>query len=540
MNLATPNKIDNAVGIDTASCGPYILEDQIADTPHNVNSLELDNYGNGFKVIRAMRYHVGMGVGAAITHTACSSFGLSAGVAAVKSGQTVFTRFVEGIGDIKNIRKKIPFEVEEFDHWKLGESVSYLTEGGVVFMAGAGFRPVIGVGTKYMITGGWKYSIKKTGCDTVTLKVMKVKAKTGAAYTGTTFVSLSSAKMKSMANGFKFRVYLKDPAAAIAYEEALKGNMEPLQEMANDPLHSSVQKIENVEVNMEGKRKKLSVGIPFLYFKKQTSRYLQYQDVDYLEQDKKKISNYGIFVKDKKARTVTKHKNQQVLFYGGVADLKDNYDESLSRDYNGFFTFSYENDWGESWKFKKGLEKLMATTGMEEYLYASIPKKEKLGYIEILTKVKFPKQYMDFLMKKASQGDGALAGFHKKALLELNDYLSDGKDPYRICPANIGKDRLSRAGLRTCKKKFVKEIAKSIAKIQGSLIKMKETLSVNQKAFSGQVARLGENIVKNRFLFKSFFNEGKQCGLDLEHKIFGKRVSYFRKTFKFDVKASCQ
>ena len=525
------------------SCGPTILEQDLVATPLTADRLEYGHYDNGFKVIRSMKYHIGMGVGSTISHGDLSWLGVSFGVSAVKSGEVVFTRYVAPnknnsiLKNYKKIRKKIPFKAAEFSHWNLGESVSYLTEGGVLLKAGVGFKPLFGIGTKYLLSGGWKYYIKKVTCDSIILKVLKTKVRTGSAHSGTLFVTLTASQMKNMGNGFKYSINLSNEVAVKAYEEALTGKMDLLQELAADPLEQSVTRVESVKVSTQGRRKKLSLGIPYLFLRKQSARLYQYQDIEFYKNQTEKISHYGIYLRDKKSTTITKHKNRQVVFYGGIAELKDNANNMLTNDYSGVFGFSYENDWGKAWKLNSAINEINVDSGLNNYTKARLPQgivgKTKLGYIEVNTKVKFPKKYLDSLMEMSAVNDHAFDVHRERSLKALEKYLSDNNDPDRLCPANLGSTSISERGVKRCSKKLKKEINIAYKIITSSLQRMYLILKTDKKEFAHSIARMGERMVKNRFIFQEFFKLGKKCGVSLQYKIFGTEISYFNKNFNF-------
>ncbi|MBT7609473.1 MAG: hypothetical protein HN576_06940 [Bacteriovoracaceae bacterium] len=125
---------------------------------------------------------------------------------------------------------------------------------------------------------------------------------------------------------------------------------------------------------------------------------------------------------------------------------------------------------------KSGQKEINEFTGLEKYLKASLPNEvannDKLGYVEINTLVNFPKDYLKKLMVMRSRSDYSLKKYNALALKKLNVYLEDSIDPYRICPANIGKDSLSKRGVRWCRKKLSKDIDISFENINSALQNM--------------------------------------------------------------------
>ena len=390
-----------------------------------------------------------------------------------------------------------------------------------------------------MVTGGWRYLVQKVGCDTVELRVMKSKIKSGGVYVGTVFSHVSANKLEDSATGFTYRIYLGDASAAFAYEEAMNGDLQQLQKLAAYPLDSSVQKIQNNEIRVSGKNKKFQFGVPFLFNRSETGRYLELTNTDLLEEDARQESTYGIYVKEKTARTITKHKKRTQLFYGGVATLQDRFRGTTTQDYSGTFQYAYENDWAKSWKLRSAISEVAELTGLEAYTYAQVPGSNQtdLEYAEVKTDVQFPKAYLDKLMK-VNRSRSGLGTLRKTALVELDKYLSDGKDPYSLC-AKEGSSMDSSEKAR-CKSAYTRKIKKSFDSIASALHNMADAVAKDKKAFAKAIASFGEHTWDNRFTFKAMVNQGQECGVSIAHNVGGKRVTFMKKLFEFPVKASCK
>ena len=524
INLSATSGTGNESLVGTTGCVPHTRINEIPNTPLSVKTVTLDETSGGYMIERHMNYTVGLGAGAIFTNTAWSKFGIPVGVSAIKDAKTTFIKYVDDLRDEKETSYKIPFSAQELNDLKVGESVFYETEGGIVFGGAAGYGPLAAIGTTYVTQGGFRYFIEKEGCDTVKLQIMKDKINSAAVYAGNILTSISAEKLKDLSSGFSFRIYIGDKNAAHAYEEALKGDLTLLQNLAADTTDSSVQKVQTTEVRIDGSSKKFLFGLPFMWRKTETGQYVEASNVDYHEDDTKQVSTYGIFQKENKARLIGKHKEKAETFYGGIAELKDNYKGTTTSDYNGAFEWKYENDWGKTWKLRSAISELNNDTGLNEYLQINVPgeNQDNLGYIELKAKVELPKIYVDALMESSNKNVG-LRSLKDEAIKQLDNFCN-----------------LDQQDQRNCVETNKKKIDEKFIKISNSLQTMSKFVKVDPKAFAKAFAGFGEQIWTNQFIFKAVVNKGKTCGLTFTQDISGKRLSYVKKVFKFGPDTNCQ
>gem|GEM_PF-6639566 len=111
-------------------------------------------------------------------------------------------------------------------------------------------------------------------------------------------------------------------------------------------------------------------------------------------------------------------------------------------------------------------------------------------------------------------------------------------DESRICPWNIGKDRLSSVGVSICTKTFAKQMAKKTNQIKG-ILRDASSSSANDKKFSKTMAKFGEVVWSNPFLFKQIVNRGIMCGLKANVEITGQRISKATKSLSIGDTTQC-
>jgi hypothetical protein len=201
----------------------------------------------------------------------------------------------------------------------------------------------------------------------------------------------------------------------------------------------------------------------------------------------------------------------------------------VSSDINGTFNWLYEDDHSSSKKLAKYLKRLAAKTGMLAISTISAPEKEKLGFVEVNFTVNLNPNYLNSLMKSTTERS-PLPSIWGQAQTQMEGYFARGMDELRICGWNIGKDRLSEAGVKICTKAYRKKIAKSANKIAKQLEKMKNAKNESSSAYARESARFGQLVWENPFVFRSVTENGFKCGADQTLTIAGKRISQYQNT----------
>ncbi|MBI2522599.1 MAG: hypothetical protein HYV97_19420 [Bdellovibrio sp.] len=498
--------------------------------------LELDNFINGFKVVKQIDYNLGIGVAGVLTHTAVPGVGASLGIAPYGGSKVVFTNYASDELALKDMKRRVPFKANEAQELQVGESVLLDQKGGLFIGAGISAYG-LGIGGKVIIEGHFKTYVERLSDDKVLTSIFTDKVMGGSLYTSIGILALSQNKIREMSEGFNYIIDLSDEDGSNAYEALLKGDLTLAEQVADLSPLRAVKRTETLQRKLVGNSRRLTLGIPFISLSAGEGLFLEHSyrvnHQDGLSTD----MEYGIYQKSSSSRMLTHHKSVSQVFVGGTAETQDQTLGRISKIMEAKFNWKYDDDHGTSKKFQKYLRNLKGRTGLDEFLNVLIADKEKLAYTEVNFNLTYPDLYLRYLLAKGNEEDFA-NDVQIRAHELMVEYFKDQIDQDRICPWNVGSDNLSVIATKICVKTFAKQIAKKTA--QFSLLaattraKQKEA-----KKFAKSLAHLGELIWSNPFLFRSLVEQGRKCGLTADLVITGKRISYLKRELVSKPDASC-
>ncbi len=502
----------------------------------SVGILELDNFANGFKVVKQVDYNIGLGVAGVLTHTSLPGIGASIGIAPYGGTKVVFTNYTNDLAGLKEVKRHIPFKASEAQELQVGESVLLEQKGGLFIGAGISAYG-LGIGGKVIIEGNFKTYVERLDNDKVLTGIFTDKVVGASLYTTAGILALSQNRIKEMSEGFNYIIDLSDETGRTAYEALLKGNLTQAEQVADLSPLRAVKRTETLQRKLVGNSRRLTLGIPFISLSTGEGLFLEHSyrvnHVDGLSTD----MSYGIFQKSTTGRLLTRHSSTSQVFVGGTAETKDQDLGVVSKMSEGKFSWKYDDDHGTSGKFNRYLRKLKARTGLDEFLNVLVGEKEKLGYTEINFNVTYPDLYVRFLL-----GQGTTEDFSNDVQVRAHElmveYFKDKVDEDRICPWNVGDASLSDIGAKICVKTYAKQIAKKTAQLI-ALLASSRGKQKDAAGFAKSLAKVGELIWSNPFLFRSMVEKGRACGLTAELNITGKRMTYMKRELVSKTDSSC-
>ncbi|HAZ14902.1 MAG: hypothetical protein A2X86_21230 [Bdellovibrionales bacterium GWA2_49_15] len=498
--------------------------------------VELDNYLNGFKVVKQIDYNLGVGVAGVLTHTYLPGIGASIGIAPYGGSKMVYTNYASDESALKDLKRRMPFKASEALELKVGESVLLDQKGGLFIGAGISAYG-LGIGGKVIIEGHFKTYVERMTDEKVLASIFTDKVVGASVYTSAGILGLSQNRVRELSEGFNYIIDLSDETGRSAYEALVKGNLTQAEKVADLSPLRAVKRTETLQRKLVGNSRRLTLGIPFINLSVGEGLFLEHSyrvnHVDGLYTD----MEYGIFQKSSSSRLITRHKSVSQVFVGGTAETKDQTLAVVSKLTEGKFSWKYDDDHGTSKKFNRYLRNLRGRTGLEEFLNVQIADKEKLGYTEINFNVTYPDLYVRYLLSQG-RSDEFANNIQIRAHELMVEYFKDQVDQDRICPWNVGNDSLSAIGTKICVKTFAKQIAKKTAQLS-ALIVATRGKQKDGKKFAKSLANLGELIWSNPFLFRSLVEQGRKCGLSAELVMTGKRISYLKRELVSNSDSTC-
>ncbi len=128
-----------------------------------------------FVVLENKKWDLGLGFESHI-HLPLPGVGLGAGIAYIKGKNYYSLRSLNS----KNERRSalnFPVNAQEFKQWRVGDQLSYMGKGTLVFNVFVGFEPFVHLGPQISKTGVYRLSMRKTNNDSMVVELGSLKSK---------------------------------------------------------------------------------------------------------------------------------------------------------------------------------------------------------------------------------------------------------------------------------------------------------------------------------------------------------------------------
>ena len=181
----------------------------------------------------------------------------------------------------------------------------------------------------------------------------------------------------------------------------------------------------------------------------------------------------------------------------------------------------YQNEKTSGKKLRKEFSKLTKRIGLKENVNLEIPEGD-LGFVRASVEIQLNQGGIQNLLTEK-----ALSNYNNNIDTSIEQVLSIPSERKAFCK--------TKTFFNTCKKIVKRRTLKSIKKGNKLLTEMKEYLSTGQpKKFSKSLARLGRQMMKNRFVFEAFLGQVGKDGVKLRFELQGEMIKPIEKQIKLD------
>ncbi len=489
-------------------------------TPHRKNShdeeLEFNHFENGFRIQKYTSIHFGIGIKNDFFFSNASGFqnliSFTLGLVPAKEKTSLFNYYVDKKENISTSKRKLPVKSEMLEEWQIGDNVLFKSSGGAIFVASAGI-PFLKIGTTIAVLGSWLYYLEKTGHNKVYINATRLKTKSAIAFTNSLTVNAIDNYLIDVGFGHSFEIDLSDFKAAKAYEDMLKGNLVPIQEMANDDKNLAVVNVEINEHRISGNVKSFIFDISLAKLISSKANYYSLSNTQFLRSGLKIDNEYGIYSREILGRTLTRHRNKIKSFYGGITNITDQENKLISTDNKIQFNWNFEKDHFDRESLDHAINDIVQDTGLD-YLKIKTPDIKKLGYARITLRAE-----ADSFFTKAIKGKNREFIFSniQKNMFSMIEAYFNGDDKNQLC--NI------TGIIYPCKTKYTQESIKALSKIK----ELSKLFKENKTKSSAQAyAEFGEQVWTNQFIFKAILEQMKSCGSNIFYEISGEKISDYK------------
>jgi len=488
----------------------------------------------GFRVIHRSDWNIGLGVG--IYGELSFGGGVSIGISAKVDKGTTINKFYPSMEQIKKAKKpKIPKNLKLLKDYSVGDSIAYLTKGGVSFTAGFGF-PLLKVGVNYIGQGKWGVEIQKVGPKSATVKIVKGHIHTFGIGLTAVVTRVASEHFRDYDKNFFYKFDLVDEKMEEIYELMIRGKVNEVQEFhtENKKYHKYITKISEGKSKTTGFRKVRSVTIPFIYnvnYKRGASYTLSNSR---MLNEKMSIEEHrGVYSKDIKSRGyASKAHDRLSLFAGGIQKVtmfKGINEENIQRLF-GSYNYSYEKNKVEPEKFDKELKKIVKKFGYTKEIDFKLPSDYK-GYV----KMEFNASFSDLALKKLLIMAKTVKdiNFGNKRIKPKDYYGKLGEvavNNYFRKVEGAKKEFCTAKAKFHCRIIIRRETRKALNKAYEYLQEMNKWYEEkpNPKKFAKAFADFGEKMLENRFTFHTLMWEMRSQPVKVLLKIKGQGIRPFQ------------
>lgn len=486
-------------------------------------TLEMDTYSNGFKVALQKSFYVSLGASASKWFPENSQWA-SVGVSPTVNNFGVLFADVDNedqINEAKN--RELPRTAQVLENWRVSDSAYWESQGGVALYVGTGVDP-LNVGVFAVATGGWTNFLQKTGPNKVYVERAKKNIKSVSFGAGISYPNISIEKVAEDAAGFAYEFTLESNESIEAFERFMAGDNTKAQELEKFS-DRGVLKISNTAETRLGISRSFGVATPFLpILSFKTSVENSYdQSSENTVWDEGTYKDVGMYIKQRSSSLFGQHFKLSRSFTGGqnVLDLpgKDNAGRNITKKTFGTFKYSYMSDWGQELRLRKYIAKAKSLTGLTSETCVKVPESSNsLAFNQVNLELNLSNEYIRAIMNSDKSENNLLDKIKKSAL-----HFQATKDLVGACEelkADQGPDIDD-----TCNKSSNSLIEKSFEKLNTYAANMSATVDTDKKEFAKNITKFGEEIWKSPFIFKAFFEKGKDCGQEFNFEVSGRRIS---------------
>lgn len=436
-------------------------------------------------------------------HIKLKTLGIGIGLNYLKNHSAYYELIIESKHEERSI--KVPTNLQEFNHWKIGEKIVFSTNGSIVLTAGTGIDPIIHGGLILSAGGNWQFKLQKISHAKLSVQVTSSRTKSFGAEVDGSFVVLSIEKFKTFENALQFELDINHPESFKALNEAYNGNFKKLQTITKKFPDTAQVNISSGKSNSKGIS--LALSIPFLYGTSLSQYTGQTYSQSYLQRgqiasDANHFYSTIITRETNSKGVLSKHKKD--LFQFSTTFVDENHDGHRDQYYAANFKWHYETDNTNSESIKTKLLNLENQLGILELSDLIFPEKE-LGHLKISFDFSLSELDLFNMINLLASKE-----FYLKNKLtisqSINEYLINEIHFSKSCEAttyNNAKFITYEERFEYCKQNLISETFNEIKSLQ--VMASKATVAIKGKMPSNAtmlIAKIGNTIFHNRFILE--------------------------------------
>jgi hypothetical protein len=489
-------------------------------------TLVIDDYRYGFQ--KSVGTKMSAGLGAKIQWWYINASGLKdafwgyVGILPIVGHSNYSKRYTRTLAGAQNMggRTQMPTAADIWK-WDLGDSIKFVSDGGVVFSAGVGLNPA-GVGAAAIANGTWETYVEKVSSHEAYVKITKGQLRGLTLFTVLGPATLQTMRFGATDDSFSFVYDLNKEVGRRAFEDMLHGNVAASEKINKQRPRDYVTippllKIDSVHTASSGSLVNFNVYLPILWSYRNTVGNIQnFSSTDLHIGHNIADVNYGIYSREKSNTFLFRHTENSLKFYGAKYHVKDTLTDKNYASEFAKFHMSFDKEVANDTSLSAALRDLLAQTG-QKVLKVNVPEVGNLGYAGYRFTVSFSAKNTLAMIKNAlSHSD---ADYSAQARSQIKNYVYNSGDPYSICMGQYNDPSECERGLNWKTDKGAREMHQA-------LLTMSRTFNTDSAAFAQAYGEFGEGMAATMFTF----DLGRQiAGPDLlmSYLIQGTRLSMY-------------
>jgi hypothetical protein len=452
-----------------------------------------------YKVIEKQDICVGVGV---VLNLSMAGGELAAGAAPFSFGggaipligrHVISERFTQGYSEAQHLPPLvIPQSGEEILEWTTGSSLSYQTEGGVIFLAGAQYAG-LGGALMVQIKGQWGIFIQKISDQECLFSIHRLKKVSARFMVGHLLAKVGPEVMASIKRSYTFRLRLDHPVAREQFTHLVNGDLSQTQSIAADPDHPGIENYEKKKKWNKSIGVRAKIGFPIvirrIWSKKHKASKMKINDGE------KRIFERSYIDKNTYQRINNpfkkKNKRKHLRHFARIEEFSGSLTlDQEARELGGVVLWSDVKDYGKRKEFRDSIKRLETFTGLTKEIHLSLKKlKGELGFVGMMFKIPLTRANLWGLKENLSS--------HKKSFKSYTNQYIDiyfDKDQARLCPKNMGR--------KHCIKRFKEDTHGAFESLRSHL---KKLFKVKERSAQGEaqiVADIAKDIGQTPFVLQ--------------------------------------
>jgi hypothetical protein len=308
----------------------------------------------------------------------------------------------------------------------------------------------------------------------------------------------------------------------------VKGNAHNAQVLAAKVSRSDlsggapVLAIEKINTTQVGQFRNFFIGLPIVLNRQfSVGKVHEISEVSSLYDGMVASSDYGIYLKDSRARLWDQHESLTQAFYGAGYHIKETEGDVVAQGFFGQYIWSSGNDSSSDGELGRVINRLIKQTGLNEELFVLVPSVKKIGTANVSLRIHLAEDPTQRLIRRAQQK--SQKKWADEVLGEAAQFLRSRENVKEFCGVQDETD---------CRRRLASSIHTAVGHMHKGLSDMSRSLAErNRKAFVEAYARFGKGMMANQFTLQSALSWAGE-GVILDYRIEGTDVSAYRRVIE--------